>query len=233
MWTLLRFSRRFCNLLPNFFVCRHVDIAIFVSEQESIPEELLDMRLGVLDRFHLLLHALKFCHLGCNLGLPGLLLELFLLNLCPGFSSGCRSFHQVAWFSLGNRDGGGLMEDSRNVWVHGDHVVALQGHPLISPVDLCIYPILEILPHDGVNNISQVSPAELLNFLAWWQCLFNISVILSKVEYVLDCQAFELRNFYDLDIVTVDNCLHPHGQVTKVPNGDCFIARQICPNFWG
>ena len=123
------------------------------------------------------------------------------------------------------------MEDPCNVWVHGYHVVALHGDPLISPVDLCIYPVLEILPHYGVNNICQISPAELLNLLARWQCPFNISVVLGKVEDVLDCQAFKLWNVYDLDIVTVDNCLDPHGQITKVPNGDGFIAGQICPNF--
>ena len=125
------------------------------------------------------------------------------------------------------------MEDPRNVWVHGDHVVALQGHPLISSFNLCIYPVLEILPHDGVNNISQICPAELLNLLARWQCPFNISIVLGKVEDVLDRQAFELWNVYDLDIVTVDNCLDPHGQVTKVPDGDGFIAGQICPDFRG
>ena len=45
------------------------------------------------------------------------------------------------------------MEDPRNVWVHGDHVVALQGYFLVTVVDLASDPVLEILPHDSVDDV--------------------------------------------------------------------------------
>ena len=84
--TLLWFSRRFCNLLPNFLASWHSDIATFVSKQESILEELLDMCFGFLDLLGLLFHALELCHLGSYLSLLLLLLELLLQDLGPGLS---------------------------------------------------------------------------------------------------------------------------------------------------
>ena len=127
------------------------------------------------------------------------------------------------------RDCRRLMEDSSYLGIHGDHVVALQGYFLVAVVDLAGDPVLEILPHDSVDDVRKVGSAELLDLLAGWQGPLHLLIILGKGEDVLDCQAFKLWNVYDLDIVAVDDCFHPHGQVTKVPNCDGFIARQICP----
>ena len=55
-----------------------------------------------------------------------------------------------------------------DLWVHGDHVVALLGHPLIPEVHLGVDPVLEVLPHDGVDDVREVAPAELLDLLAGW-----------------------------------------------------------------
>ena len=63
-------------------------------------------------------------------------------------------------------DGRGLLEDLGDLWVHGDHVVALLGHPLIPKVDLGVDPILEVLPHNGVDNVCKICPTELLDLLA-------------------------------------------------------------------
>ena len=83
-------------------------------------------------------------------------------------------------------DGRRLMEDSGYLRIHGDHVVALECNPLVSAVDLCIDPVLEILPHDGVDYISQVGTTELLYLFTRRQGPLNISVVLSKIEDVLD-----------------------------------------------
>ena len=117
------------------------------------------------------------------------------------------------------------MEDPRNVWVHGDHVVALQGYFLVAVVDLATDPVLKILAHDGVDDVREVGSTELSDLLAGRQGPLHLPVVLGKGEYVLDGEALELWNVYDLDVVAVDDCLHPHGQVTKVPDGDGFIAR--------
>ena len=63
-------------------------------------------------------------------------------------------------------DGRRLMEDSSYLRIHGDHVVALECNPLVSTVDLCINPVLEILSHDGVDNIGEVGTTELLDLFA-------------------------------------------------------------------
>ena len=78
------------------------------------------------------------------------------------------------------------MEDPRNVWIHGDHVVALECNPLVTAVDLCIDPVLEILSHDGVDNIGQVGTTELLDLFAGRQGPLNISIVLGEIEDVLD-----------------------------------------------
>ena len=63
-------------------------------------------------------------------------------------------------------DGRRLMEDSGYLRIHGDHVVSLECNPLVSAVDLCIDPVLEVLTQNGVDNIRQVGTAELLNLFA-------------------------------------------------------------------
>ena len=83
-------------------------------------------------------------------------------------------------------DGRRLMEDSSDLRIHGDHVVALECNLLVSAVDLCIHPVLEILSHDGVDNIGQVGTTQLLDLFAWRQGTLHISIILSKIENVLD-----------------------------------------------
>ena len=79
-----------------------------------------------------------------------------------------------------------LMEDSGYLRIHGDHVVSLECNPLVSAVDLCIDPVLEILSHDGVDNIGQVGTTELLDLFAGRQGPLNISIVLGEIEDVLD-----------------------------------------------
>ena len=122
------------------------------------------------------------------------------------------------------------MEDSSYLRIHRDHVVAFECDPLVTAVDLCIHPVLEVLTHDGVDNIRQVGSAELLYLFARRQGPLNISIILGKVEDVLDGKTLELRNIYDFDVVTVDDGLDPHGKISQVPNGDGFITWQVCPD---
>ena len=83
-------------------------------------------------------------------------------------------------------DGSRLMEDSSYLRIHGNHVIALESNPLVSTVDLCIDPVLEILTHDGIDNIGQVGTTELLDLFAWRQSTLYISIVLGKIEYVLD-----------------------------------------------
>lgn len=102
MRALLWLPGGLCNLLPNFLASWHSDIATFVSKQESILEELLDMCFGFLDLLGLLFHALELCHLGCYLSLFLLLLELFFKDLGPGLSPCRRGLHKMARLALGH-----------------------------------------------------------------------------------------------------------------------------------
>ena len=102
MGALLRLAGGLRHLLPDLLVGRHVDVAVLVPEEEAVLEELFDMNLGGLDSLHLLLHALVLGHPGSDLGLPLLLLELFLLDLGPGLPPGCRGLHEVARLALGD-----------------------------------------------------------------------------------------------------------------------------------
>ena len=125
-------------------------------------------------------------------------------------------------------DGRRLVEDSSYLRIHRDHVVAFECDPLVTAVDLCIHPVLEVLPHDGVDDICQVGTTELLDLFAGRQCPLNISIVLSEVEDVLDGEALELRNIYDFDVVAIDDGLDSHGEISQVPYGDGFIAWQVC-----
>ena len=120
------------------------------------------------------------------------------------------------------------MEDSSYLRIHRDHVVAFECDPLVTAVDLCIDPVLKVLPHDGVDDICQVGTTKLLDLFAGRQCPLNISIVLSEVEDVLDGEALELRNIYDFDVVAVDDGLDSHGEISQVPYGDGFIAWQVC-----
>ena len=130
-------------------------------------------------------------------------------------------------------DGRRLMEDSSYLRIHGDHVVAFESNSLVTAVDLCIHPVLEVLTHNSVYNIGQVGTAELLYLFARRQGPLNISIILGKVEDVLDGKTLELRNIYDFDVVTVDDGLDSHGEISQVPYGDGFIAWQVCSDLRG
>ena len=81
MRALLRLAGGLRYLLPNLLVSRHIDVAVLVPEEEAILEKLLDMDLGGFYSLHFLLEPLELSVLGCDLGLPLLSFELFLLNL--------------------------------------------------------------------------------------------------------------------------------------------------------
>ena len=103
------------------------------------------------------------------------------------------------------------MEDPRNVWVHGDHVVALQGYFLVAVVDLAGDPVLKVLPHDRVDNISKVGPTELSDLFAGRQGPLDIPIVLGKGEYVLDGEALKLWNINNFDVITIYDGLDSHG----------------------
>ena len=131
----------------------------------------------------------------------------------------------MAGLAFRNRYGGGLVENSCNLGVHLDHVVAFDCNPLIASVDLGVDPIGEVLSNNSVNNVAQIRPAEFGDFLGWRKSPFDLLVVLGEIEDVLNGQAFKLRNDDDLDVITWDDALYPHGEVPKVPDGHRLVAR--------
>ena len=88
MRALLRLAGGLCYLLPNLLVGRHIDVAVFVPEEEAVLEELLDVGLGGLHRLYFLIKTLELSISVCNLGLLLLILEALLLDLGSGLPPG-------------------------------------------------------------------------------------------------------------------------------------------------
>ena len=109
------------------------------------------------------------------------------------------------------RDCRRLMEDSSYLWIHGYHIVALQGYFLVAVVDLATNPVLKVLAHDGVDYVCKVGSTELSDLFAGWQGPLHLSVVLGKGEYVLDGEALELWNINNFDVITIYDGLDSHG----------------------
>ena len=122
------------------------------------------------------------------------------------------------------------MEDPSDAWIHGDHLIALLGHPLVAGVDLLRDPVLESLAHLGVDHVGKVRSAELGDLLRRRERIFHILVTAGEVEDVLDGKAFHVD---DLDLVTGNDGLFGIGQVPEVPDCDCFIAGKVSPHLGG
>ena len=125
------------------------------------------------------------------------------------------------------------MEDPSDAWIHGDHLIALLGHPLVTGVDLLRDPVLEPLAHLGVDHVGKVRSAELGDLLRRRERILHILVAAGEVEDVLDGKAFELGHVDDLDLVAGNDGLFGIGQVPEVPDCDCFIAGQVSPHLGG
>ena len=65
-----------------------------------------------------------------------------------------RRLHEMAAGALGRGDLRGGLVDSRDLWVHVNVLVSIDGDSLVSFVDLLIYPVLEGLADDTVGNIA-------------------------------------------------------------------------------
>ena len=99
------------------------------------------------------------------------------------------------------------MEYPGDVRIHGDHLIALLGHPLVASIDLLRDPVLEPLAHFGVDHVGKVCSAELGDLLRRRKSILHILVAAGEVEDVLDGEAFELGHVDDLDLVTGDDGL--------------------------
>ena len=133
----------------------------------------------------------------------------------------------MAGLAFRNQYGGGLVEDSCNLGVHLDHVVAFDCNPLIASVDLGVDPIGEVLSNNSVNNVAQIRSAEFGDFLGWRKSPFDLLVVLGEIEDVLNGQAFKLRNDDDLHIVARDDALHPHCKISEMPDGDGLVTWEV------
>ena len=115
--------------------------------------------------------------------------------------------------------------------VHLNDVVALDSNPLVADLDLLVHPVLESLAHDGVNNIGEVASTELADLFTWWQCQLHISIPSSELEDGVDGETLELWHVDELDSITVDDPLDPHGQVPQMPDSDGFITGEVSLDF--
>ena len=82
---------------------------------------------------------------------------------------------------------------------------------MVPGLHLSVDPVLELLPHDGVDHVCKISPAELGNLLARGQDGFDLPIVLGEVEHGLDSKTFELRHINVLDLVRVEDALYSHG----------------------
>ena len=108
-------------------------------------------------------------------------------------------------------DGCGLVEDSSYLWIHCNHVVALESYLPVPDFNLSIDPVLEKLTHDSVDYVGKISATELLDLITCWKSWLHILITAGKVEDGLDAEALELGHVNVLHPVAVDDALDPHG----------------------
>ena len=72
--------------------------------------------------------------------------------------------HQIVASAIHGADGGGLLKDSGDFWVHLDVQIVLHGPLLVPLVDSGINPIGEGLADDGEDDIGDVLSRQLLQF---------------------------------------------------------------------
>jgi hypothetical protein len=73
------------------------------------------------------------------------------------------------------------MEDSRDLWVHVDVLVALDGDPLVTLVYLLVHPIPEGLADDAVSNIADIGPLKPQAFFGRQESVLDGCILEDKV----------------------------------------------------
>ena len=124
-------------------------------------------------------------------------------------------------------DGGALGEDGGDLRVHVDHHVLVGLDLVVALPHLGLDPLGEGLADDGVDEVRDVLPRQLLHLLLDGEVPSQLRIRAGKCLDVLDGEAFELRHVDVLRLVAADALLGSGLDVPKMPDGDVFEWRQV------
>ena len=119
--------------------------------------------------------------------------------------------------TLARAHGRALREDPRDVGVEADQHVLLILDLGVALVDLAVHPVLERLADDGVDDVAEVGPGELLDLLRDGQMLQHLRVLLGEVQHRLHLEALVLRDVDHPHVLALDELLLAARDVSQVP----------------
>ena len=115
------------------------------------------------------------------------------------------------------------LKDLSYLRVHVNHHVLFCLNLVVSFIHLWFHPNSERLAHYRVDDVGDVLPGQLLNFLFNWKVLVHSRILLGECLHVFDWQAFKLGNVDMLDISRLNTFFGPRLNISQMP--DCYIFK--------
>ena len=138
------------------------------------------------------------------------------LDFSLGSSSLCGRLHQEAACSFSGGYLRGSLEDSRNLRIHIDELVAFDSNFLVSVVDSIINPLLEGLSNDTIDEVAEVLPLESEAFFRSRQSVHHNLMLTRILENVFDSQPLVVRHSNCLDLICFEAGLSPRHDISQV-----------------
>ena len=99
------------------------------------------------------------------------------------------------------------LKDGEDVRIHFNNPVLLLEHPLVSHIDLLLYPGFKRHSYQSIDDVDHILAWQLQDFIFRRKSTSDDGIDLGKSEEVGDGKAFELRDVVDFDIVGLDDRL--------------------------
>ena len=142
-----------------------------------------------------------------DLGISRSCFKPLVLNLLLGPAPFGRCFHKVGASTFGGADVVAGLEDGEDARIHFNNLVLLLEHPLVSHIDLLVYPGFKRHSYQGIDNGDDILTWQLQDFIFRRKSTSDDGIDLGKSEEVGDGKAFELRDVVDFDVVGLDDRL--------------------------
>ena len=121
-----------------------------------------------------------------------------------------------------------FMEYSSNLWIKGDQHILFRFDLIVSLLDSSIDPLRELLTTFGEYNIGNILPWKLFDLFINRKASHHKRPFTSIIKHILDWKTFKLGNWQVFDFTGRNHGLLATCNVSQMPNGDWFIAREIC-----
>ena len=107
-------------------------------------------------------------------------------------------------------------------------------HLLVSLNDTLLNPVLEWLPNDGVDAVSNVCPLEFQPLLSnFRENIHRITIVVGLCEFkeLFNGDVLVVGELHDLDVHALDASALAHHDVPQMPYCHRVKARKICSDF--